>query len=55
MSDLEKALRSNAAPRARLRRRLDPRVLRSRLPGASDPGDDGATADDALVTVVVGV
>jgi hypothetical protein len=53
VSDLEKALRSNTAPRARLRRRLDPRVLRSRLPGDSDPGDDGSTVDDGLVTMVV--
>jgi transglutaminase-like putative cysteine protease len=49
---LEVALRVHTAPRARLRRRLDPRVLRARLPGDADPGDDGS-ADDALVTVTV--
>ena len=49
---LEIALRTHTSPRARLRRRLDPRVLRARLPGAADPGDDGA-ADDGLVTVIV--
>jgi transglutaminase-like putative cysteine protease len=47
---LEAALRLHAAPRARLRRRLDPRVLRTRLPGDADPGDDRAT-DDGLVVV----
>jgi transglutaminase-like putative cysteine protease len=49
---LEVALRRNAAPRARVRRRLDPRVLRSRLPGDLDPGDE-STADDGLVVVTV--
>ena len=49
---LEVALRSHTSPRARLRRRLDPRVLRARLPGDADPGDD-LIADDGLVTVTV--
>jgi transglutaminase-like putative cysteine protease len=49
---LEVALRTHTSPRARLRRRLDPRVLRARLPGDADPGDDSA-ADDGLLTVTV--
>ena len=52
MKALEIALRTHTSPRARLRRRLDPRVLRARLPGDADPGDDSA-ADDGLVTVTV--
>jgi transglutaminase-like putative cysteine protease len=50
--ELERALRSHTAPRARLRRRLDPRVLRGRLPGETEPRDVGS-ADDALAVVSV--
>ena len=53
VSQLEKALRKPAAPRARFRRRLDPRVLRSRLPGDTEAADDSVNNDDALITVVV--
>jgi transglutaminase-like putative cysteine protease len=49
---LEVALRVNTAPRARLRRRLDPRVLWARLPGDPEPADDGR-ADDGLVVFAV--
>jgi hypothetical protein len=54
-SELEKALRKTTAPRARLRRRLDPRVLRSRLPGDAEAADDSASDDDAMITVTVTV
>jgi hypothetical protein len=50
--ELEVALRNHTAARARVRRRLDPRVLRARLPGDADLGDDGS-ADDGLVTVTI--
>lgn len=50
--ELERALRVHTAARARVRRRLDPRVLRARLPGDADPGDDGSP-DDALVVVTI--
>ena len=53
VSELEKALRENASPRARIRRRLDPRVLRTRLPGDAEAAEDGATEDDALIVVTV--
>jgi transglutaminase-like putative cysteine protease len=49
---LEIALRAHTSPRARLRRRLDPRVLRARLPGDADVGDD-SVGDDGLVTFAV--
>jgi transglutaminase-like putative cysteine protease len=48
---LEHELRANAALRARVRRRLDPRVLRGSLPGDTEV-DDGVT-DDALVIVSI--
>jgi transglutaminase-like putative cysteine protease len=50
--ELERAMRVHTAARARARRRLDPRVLRSRLPGETDAGDDGS-ADDALAVVTL--
>ena len=50
--ELERALRVHTAARARVRRRLDPRVLRSRLPAETDAGDDGS-ADDGLVVVTL--
>jgi transglutaminase-like putative cysteine protease len=48
--ELETAMRRHTAARARVRRRLDPRVLRATLPGDAEVGDDGS-ADDALVVV----
>ena len=48
--ELETAMRRHTAARARVRRRLDPRVLRATLPGAAEVGDDDS-ADDALVVV----
>ncbi len=50
--ELTRALRTHVALRARVRRRLDPRVLRRTLPPAADTGDDG-DADDALTVVSV--
>jgi hypothetical protein len=48
--ELETAMRTHTALRARIRRRLDPRVLRAALPGDADVADD-ESADDALVVV----
>jgi transglutaminase-like putative cysteine protease len=48
--ELEHAMRVQTAVRARIRRRLDPRVLRATLPGDADVADD-ESADDALVVV----
>jgi hypothetical protein len=48
--ELETAMRRHTAARARVRRRLDPRVLRATLRGAAEVGDDDS-ADDALVVV----
>ena len=50
--ELEVAMRTHTAARARIRRRVDPRVLRASLPGVAELGDDGS-ADDALVVVTV--
>ena len=49
---LEAALRTHTAWSARVRRRLDPRVLRGSLPGDTELADDGST-DDALVVVTI--